>query len=91
MYTKFNCYKKKCIQRSNELTSSQNREDFDQVNRANVREEKKKTSENETESAMAMAMEGESSSNTEDEDPLCWFFEDEEGYELPQSKMVDTP
>ncbi|KAM7520487.1 hypothetical protein LguiB_019449 [Lonicera macranthoides] len=72
-----------------ELMSSQNNEENDQVNRANVREENKKTSQNETQAAVAM--EGESSSNKEDEDPFCWFFEDEKGYELPQSKMVDTP
>lgn len=71
------------------MMSSQTRVENDQVNRTNVRQEKKKTSDNQTEGAMAM--EGESSSNKEDEDPFCWIFEDEEGYELPQSKMVDTP
>ena len=70
------------------MMSSQTGEENDQVKRTNVREEKKKTSDNQTEAAMAM--EGQSSSNKEDGHPV-WFFEDEEGYEFPQSKMVDTP
>ncbi|KAM7516534.1 hypothetical protein LguiA_006117 [Lonicera macranthoides] len=71
------------------MMSSQMQEENDQVNRTNVREENKKTSDNHTDAAMAMEV--ESSSNKEDEHPFCWIFEDEERYELPQSKMVDTP
>ncbi|KAM7516532.1 hypothetical protein LguiA_006115 [Lonicera macranthoides] len=72
---------------NHELLSNEKREENDQVN-GNI-----KSCENETDESIltVTATEGESSSKREEDDPLGRIFNNDEEYELPEWKTVDTP